>query len=424
VVEHASPAGPFAGLRVVEFGRFIAAPYSAQLLADGGADVIKVEPLTGDETRRNGQVIPGEGRQFLNKNRGKRSLSVDLSRPEVIEAVRRLVDRADVVIANFRPGLAEQMALDYASVAARNPRVIYAENTGYGRRGPRADAPGMDIAMQAYSGIAHLGAHGPEPLVNPIIDYAAGLLLAWGISTALYHRERSGRGQKLDVALLQAALVLQNNNVNHVDAVDAWRHDFIEYLKTAFVEGHSWEDVIAKREDLRPVRVARAYYGFLPTQDGTIAIAGGGRAVQRRILEVLQLEDPWVTDPDFETEDAAAHLDAVYDRVCARLAEHPTAHWLAAFGANGVPVAEYQTPEEIIDDEQAWANEFLVRLEHELLGGVTVVAPPVRFSETPLAAREASPVLGKHTRAVLREAGFDDAAIDGLVADGAVVEAH
>jgi CoA:oxalate CoA-transferase len=419
----ANPGGPFAGLRVVEFGRFIAAPYAAQLLADGGADVIKVEPLTGDETRRNGQIIPGEGRQYLNKNRGKRSLAVDLGRPEALEAVRRLVDRADVVIANFRPRLAEQMGLDYASVAARNPRVVYAENTGYGRRGPRADAPGMDIAMQAYSGIAHLGAHGPEPLANPVIDYAAGLLLAWGISTALYHRERSGRGQKLDVALLQAALVLQNNSVNHVDAVDSWRHDFIEYLKTAFAEGHTWDEVLARRDEMMPVRLARAYYGFLPTQDGTIAIAGGGRVVQRRILEVLQLEDPWVTDPAFETDDAAGHLDRIYERVCARLAEHPTAYWIAAFGANGVPVAAYQTPQEVLDDEQAWANEFLVRLEHELLGGVTVVAPPVRFSETPLAAETASPTLGKHTRAVLREAGLDAAAIDRLAGEGAIVEA-
>ncbi len=414
--------GPFAGLRVVEFGRFIAAPYCAQLLADGGADVIKVEPLDGDDTRRNGQVIPGEGRQYLNKNRGKRSLAVDLGRPEVVEAVRRLVDRADVVIANFRPGIAERMGLDHASVAARNPRVIYAENTGYGRRGPRADAPGMDVALQAYSGIAHLGPRGPEMLANPIIDYAAGLLMAWGISTALYHRERSGRGQKLDVALLQAALVLQNNTVNHVDAVDGWRHDFVEYLKTAFAEGHTWADVIERRDAMMPVRLARAYYGFLPTQDGTIALAGGGRVVQRRILEVLQLEDPWVTDPDFETEDAAGHLDRAYERVCARLAEHPTAYWLAAFGANGVPVAAYQAPQQVLDDEQAWANDFLVRLEHELLGGVTVVAPPVKFSDTPLAAGAASPVLGRHTREVLREAGLADPAIDRLAAEGAVVD--
>jgi len=412
--------GPFAGLRVVEFGRFIAAPYAAQLLADGGADVVKVEPLDGDQTRRNGEVIPGEGRQYLNKNRGKRSLAVDLDHPEVIAAVHRLVHRADVVIANFRPGLPEAKRLDYASIAAANPRVIYAENTAYGRAGPLADAPGMDVALQAYSGIAFLSADGPQMLANPVVDYAAALLLAWGISTALYHRERSGRGQKLDVALLQAALVLQNNTVNHVDAIDGWRHEFVEYLKRAFVEGESWADAIARREELQPTRLARAYYGFLPTRDGVIAVAGGGTQIQRRMLGVLGLDDPWVTQPGWETDDPEGHTEEIYRRVTERLREQPTAHWLAAFARAGVPAAAYRTPQEVVDDEQAWANGFLVRLEHELLGGLTVVAPPVQFSETPLSVSPASPVLGKHTREVLCEVGLDDEAVSRLVAAGAV----
>ena len=186
--------GPYDGLRVIEFGRFIAAPYAAQLLADGGAEVIKVEPLLGDNTRQAQPVIPGEGRQYLNKNRGKRSLAVDLSNPEILEAVRSLVGGVDVVIANFRPGIAERLDLDYASVSGDNPRVIYAENTAFGPRGPLAGAPGMDIAIQAYSGFAPLDERGPSPLPFPAIDYAAALLIAWGIATSLYHRERTGRG--------------------------------------------------------------------------------------------------------------------------------------------------------------------------------------------------------------------------------------
>lgn len=415
-------AGPFEGLKVVEFGRFIAVPFCAQLLADGGADVIKVEPISGDETRRNGQIIEGEGRQFLNKNRGKRSLSVDLSDEAAREAVKALVHRADIVLANFRPGLAEGFGLDYDSISAVNPQVIYAENTGYGRKGPLANTPGIDMALQAYSGIAQFHPDGPRPQPNPLIDYGAALLMAWGVSTALYHRERSGSGQKLDIALLQAALVLQNNTINHIDAVDGGRIEFVEYLKTAFAEGATWAEVLERRADARALAQMRAYYSFHRTADGTIAIGGASLAIRQRIVKVLGLEDRWVTEPGWLPEDGRAHADDVLAQVASTLAKQPTAHWMAEFERAGVPVAPVRMPEQLIDDEQAWANDYFVRLEHELLGGYTVTAPPVKFSETPLSANEPSPVLGKHTREVLREAGLDDSAIDALVEAGAARE--
>ena len=154
--------------------------------------MIKVEPPTGDNTRQVNPVIPGEGRQYLNKNRGKRSLAVDLGNDEVIASVRELVSSADIVIANFRPGIAERLGLDYESVRSANPTVIYAENTAYGHDGPLAGEAGMDIALQAYSGFAPLDERGPHPLPFPAIDYAAALLIAWGIATSLYHRERTG----------------------------------------------------------------------------------------------------------------------------------------------------------------------------------------------------------------------------------------
>ena len=413
--------GPFDGLRVIEFGRFIAAPYAAQLLADGGAEVIKVEPLLGDNTRQMAPIVPGEGRQFLNKNRGKRSLAVNLADPEVLAGVQTLVARADVVIANFRPGLAESMGLDYASVSEANPRVIYAENTAFGRKGPMGDAPGVDIVLQAYSGIAYLDEHGPRPISPPAIDYGAGLLLSWGIATALYHRERTGQGQKLDVSLLQAALVLQNNNIGHIDVIDGWRIEYVEYLKTAFAEGKSWDEVLDHREAISPFAVSRAYYGFFRTKDGMIGIGGLSKPFQRSLAALLQLDDPWVTDPDWQSDDMKAHMRRMRDAVVEKLATQTTAHWLEAIGATGVPVAEYHTQEQMADSEQAWANDYLVRLEHELLGGLTVVAPPVKFSETPLAAGDASPVLGKHSREVLADAGLEASAIDRLIEAGAVV---
>lgn len=414
--------GPFDGVRVLELGRFIAAPYCTQLMADGGADVIKVEPLDGDQTRRNGPIIPGEGRQFVNKNRGKRSLAVELHHPEVLAAVRRLAERADVIVANFRPGLPEELGLDYESLSASNPRVIYAENTAFGRRGPLADAPGMDVALQAYSGIAHLSEQGPEMLQNPVIDYGAALLLAWGIASALYVRERTGSGQRLDVALLQAALLMQNNTANHVDAIDGWREEFVPWQRQALVDGLSWEQILEERQRRSPAAVAKAYYGFFRTADGMIAIAAASKPLQRRVVAALDLDDPWVTDPNFETEDAKGHVEGVYARVCQILREHPNAYWVAFFEQHGVPCQAHHTVDEVLIDEQAWANEFLIRQEHDLLGGLTVVAPPVKFSDTPLAASWASPVLGRHTREVLGEAGLDAEAITRLAEQGVIVD--
>ena len=415
-----SAAGPFAGLRVVEFGRFIAAPYCGQLLADGGAEVIKVETVTGDETRRNGPILATEGRQFLNKNRGKLSLAVDLANSEVLAAVQRLTAGADVVVANFRPGQAEKLQLDYPSVQARNPRVIYAQNTAFGTEGPMAAAAGMDIAMVGYSGMAQFTPSGPLPLPEPIVDYTAALLMAWGISTALYHRERTGQGQKLDVSLLHAALVLENNNVNHVDVLDGWRRQFVEYLKTAFSEGRSWDEILAHRESLQPFAITRAYYGFFLTSDGVIAIAALSRPLQRRVGEILQVVDRWVTEPGWLPEDARAHSRQVHAAVSKAFARLPTAEWLERLRAAGVSSCPVQFREQLIDDQQARANGCFVELEHELVGSHTVVAPPVRFSESPLRAEAASPPLGRDTTKLLIEAGLSQPAISRLMREGAI----
>lgn len=416
-------AGPFEQLRVVEFGRFIAAPYCGQLLADGGADVIKVEPLEGDETRRNGPIIPGEGRQFLNKNRGKRSLAVDLADSEVRAAVAALVSRADIVVANFRPGQAERHGLDYESVAKTNPRVIYAENTAYGRQGLMADAPGMDVVLAAYAGLLNFQPEGPSSLADPIVDYMAGMLLAWGVSTALYTRERTGIGQRLDVALLQAALLLQNNHINHVDVIDGWREEFVDYLKTAFADGASWRDVLERREELQPHAVVRVYYGYLRTGDGTIAVAAMPRPLRLKMMEVVGFDDRWTREQGWLPADARAYAAELREAVEARLSADTTENWRRKLAAAGIPCAPLQFPEQLLSDPQVLANGFLTRLEHETVGGVTVVAPPVAFSQTPLRVRGASPVLGKDTRSVLAEAGLTEIAIDSLVRRGVAVAA-
>ncbi len=416
-------AGPYAGMKVIEFGRFIAAPYCGQLLADGGADVIKIEPLVGDEARRNGtRLSKTEARQYVNKNRGKRSVAVDLSDQRVRSAIRTLVDGADVVIANFRPGQGEKLGLDYASVSASNPRLVYAENSAFGNRGPLAGKPGMDAILQGYAGLASMTANGPTMQVDPMVDYTAALLLAWGIATALLVRERTGEGQKLDVSLLQAALVIQNNSINHIDAVDDWRHEFVDYLKDAFQRGLSFEEILAQRNSLKPA-IQPPYYGFFRTRDGVIALGAGGRGLQKRVAELLGIEDPALADDQFVPPDISVHTAQMRQQTAATLLRETTAHWIEAFDRAGLPAGPVQFKDQVLDDEQVWENDYLVRLQHEEIGAMTVVGAPVKFSASPLSAGPASPPLGRHTLQVLSEAGLDRNRLDRMLADGVIVAA-
>jgi formyl-CoA transferase len=415
--------GPFQGLRVLELGRFIAVPFCGQMLAEGGADVIKVEDLDGDQTRHNGPILPFEGKQFFNKNRGKRSLAVELTDSDVVAAVRQLASRADVVLANFRPGLSSELGLDYDSVRATNPRVVYAENTAYGLEGDLAGVAGMDIVLQAFTGLAHMTEHGPDELINPIIDYAAAMLMAWGVSTALYHRERTGEGQKLDVALLQAAMILENNQLTHVDVIDAWRGDFLEYLKGAFAAGETWADVVARRAEMQPHRVMRAYYGFFDTADGAIATACNAKTLRVKMAALLQLDDRWTNEPGWLPGDVNAHESFVRDQVIAKFKSRTTADWVATFRAKGLPIGPVRHSDEMFEDPQPWANGFLTRVEHEVLGGITVVAPPVRFSATPMQALAPVP-LGRQSREILAEAGLSAAQVASLFDRGVAREVH
>lgn len=414
-------SGPFEGLKVLELGRFIAVPICGQLLAEGGAEVIKVEDLDGDQTRHNGPLMPFEGRQFFNKNRGKRSLSVRLTDPDVLAAVRHLAAGADIVLANFRPGLSQSLGLDYESVRKVNPRVIYGENTAYGLEGSMSHLAGMDMALQALTGLAHQSENGPEPLANPIIDYTAATLMAWGVSTALYHRERTGKGQRLNVALMHAAMYLQNNHLTHVDLIDSWRSEFVEYLKTAFAEGKTWADVIAYREQLLPYRVMKAYYGFMRTADGTVGIACNARTQRLKLIELLDLDDRWTSEPGWLPDDAQAHGDHVYRQVAQAMGKKTTAEWITAFESRGLPIAPVRHSDELFFDEQVRANEFLAEVEHEVIGPITIVAPPLQLWETPLRARPPVP-LGKDTRAVLSEAGLSKERIDALFERGVARE--
>src|SRR3989440_2515430 len=219
---------PFAGIEVVEFGQFIAVPFCAQVLAEGGAHVIKVEALEGDPVRQLAQLAPGETRHFVSRNRGKHALPLDLRHPKAARVIERLLGRADVVLTNFRPGLAEEFGLDGASLEARYPRLVVGNVSAFGRRGPDARLAGMDLVVQARTGLmASLGKVEdgvPATGEAPVADYVCALSLAFGIASALLRRERTGRGGEVEAALMMAALVAQNNSMVRVESVDGPEH--------------------------------------------------------------------------------------------------------------------------------------------------------------------------------------------------------
>jgi len=415
-------SGALAGIRVIEFGRFIAAPYCCQMLADAGADVIKVEPLIGDDARRNGEKYSeSEGQQFLNKNRNKRSIACDLSDKTVVSALMQLIMKSDVMVANFRPGQAEKLGFDYDSLKAGNPRLIYAENTGFGPEGPLAATAGMDMALQGYSGLAPLTAAGPIPLMDPVIDYSAAMLMAWGISTALFHRERNGSGQKLDVSLLQASLVLQNNHINAVAAHDEKRQAFVQYLKDSFSNGATWEEVLAKQSETNALGATGAYYGFFRTSDQVICLGAGGSVVQKRLLQVLNLTDPLVEQDHYLPGDIRHHVLNQRALVENKLAEHPLDYWMPLLAEANVPASRVNLKPQLLEDQQVLANAYVTEFSHPTVGDVTVVSPPVNFSETRLEVRQPSPLLGQHSTEILIEAGLSGDLIEKLISSGKIV---
>lgn len=399
--------GPFVGIRVVELGRLIAVPYCGQLLADSGADVVKVEALTGDPARGNGMLPSGDSRQFLNKNRGKRSLAIDLAHPESGTAVRRLIEWADVILANFRPGAARRLGFDYETASQLNPSVVYASNTAFGLSGPHAGMAGVDIAVQAYSGLWQAASDGPLALRDPMIDYTAGLLMSFGVAAALYHRERTGRGQRLDTALLQASLLLQNNHLVGVESDEAWRADLSKWLQEAFAAGRTWAEVLEHRARVAGVGPLSPYYGFVRTADGYLALGGFGREARERIHSIVRGHGSSSSD------EGAASIQAAF-------AARRTEDWLADFESAGIPAAPLRFPEQAAEDPQVQANGFMTTLAHPRLGSVEVLGPPLSMSDTPLAPQGAPPDLGAHSSSVLAELGVSEDEIRRLEAVGAI----
>ena len=402
-------AGALEGIKILEFSEMIAAPFAGMHLGDLGADIIKVEPPTGEPWRLNVQFAPTESRTFLSLNRNKRDLAVDLKTPDGQAIIHRLVPDMDVVIMNYRPDTPAKLGIDYETLRALNPRIIYVENTAMGSKGPQAHRPGYDLVAQAMTGLLLTGARRDEegmplPLTPAIADYGTGLTMAFAVCAALFARERTGKGQKIEATLLATSLALQTNG----------------FMRTGVDSGRV-VDADAS-ETTRVSRAMNAYYRVYKTADTMIAVACLTPVLRRKMADAIGLKDPRhersiPRDSDEGKQVAIEFAEAVTQR----LAEKTTAEWLAVFDAAGVPAGPVKRVSEMQEDEQVVANDLVVEFEHPVAEKVSLVGPLFKMSETPTGAQLPPPTLGQHNDAILASLGYSAGEISALREQGVVV---
>jgi len=397
-------AGPLAGIRVVELAHIMAGPLCGLMLADLGAEVIKVERAPdGDDTRRSvPPEIEGESAAFMMMNRNKRGIVLDLKKERGREVLLRLVDGADVLIENYRRGTMERLGLGYESVLkARNPRLVYCAVSGWGRSGPWADRAGFDLVAQGVSGLMSITGEGPgRPPVKvgaPVTDITAGILAALGVVAALIQRERTGEGQMVDTSLLEGGVV----------------HTY-------------WHSAITFATGISPGPMGSAHplnapYQAFRTADGWINVGAANQANWLRLVRAL--EAPHLAeDPRFSTNaDRMRHLKELEAELTAIFETRTTAAWLRILDEAGVPAGPVLTIAEMHDHPQVRARRMVVDVPHTKLGSQRTLGCPVKFSAAESGPVRGAPLLGEHTREVLAELGYTREEIEALLAEGAAI---
>ncbi|MGY8526818.1 CaiB/BaiF CoA transferase family protein [Paracidovorax citrulli] len=398
----ASPSsGALAGMRVLELAQIMAGPTCGMMLADMGADVIKIEKTEGGDDARGYRdpQINGVSAPFLMLNRNKRAIALDLKSDEGRAVLLRMVRDADVLIENFRNGTMEKLGLGYEVLAKINPGLIYCAISGYGRTGPAADKGGFDLIAQGYTGLMSItGEPGGPPLRtgNSIADINAGILAAVGILAAWQHRQKTGRGQIVETSLIEAGLQ------------QLYWHAAIHFA-TGESPGPSGSAHV----------LATPYQAFA-TQDGHIIVGGANEKNWERIAQVLERPE-WLDDPRYRLNaDRMRNRDSLLPAMAAILATQPSAHWLAAFDAAGVPAGPVHTVGEALSHPQTLARGMVVEQQHPQAGPIRTIGLPIRLSETPAQYHRPSPRLGEDTVALLAECGYDEAQIAAMIDKGVV----
>ena len=380
---------PLDGITVLDLTRVLSGPYCTMLLADMGARVIKIEqPGKGDDTRAWGPpFLEGESAYFLSINRNKESVTVDLKHAEGRRLVEQLIAKSDVVVENFRPGTLSKLGLDYKTLAPQHPRVIYCSISGFGQSGPRAKEAGYDAVMQGEGGLMSITGDPAGPgfrLGVAIADVTSGMFAAYGVAMALFARERTGRGQEVDLAMLDTVAALLTYQAGNY-----------------FASGKA------------PARLGNRHPSIVPYEtfsasDGDFVLAVGNDDQWRRFCAVAGLPE----DPQFATNrQRVTNYDAVRPFIADRLRTQPRQHWIDSLNAAGVPCGSVRSLQELFADPQIQARQMVAEVEHATIGALRVLGLPVKLSDTPGAVRTPPPRLGEHTDAVLHDFGFSDDAI-------------
>ena len=384
---------PLDGITVLDLTRVLSGPYCTMLLADMGARVIKLEqPGKGDDTRAWGPpFLEGESAYFLSINRNKESVTLDFKQPEGRAVLDRLIAKSDVLVENFRPGTLARLGLDYQTLAAKHPRLIYCSISGFGHTGPRSKEPGYDAIMQAEGGLMSItgAADGaPYRLGVAIVDIVSGMFAAYGVAMALFARERTGRGQEVDLAMLDATVALLTYQAGNF-----------------FASGK----VPARLGNRHPSIVP---YETFAASDGEFVLAVGNDEQWRRFCAIAELPE----DERFATNrQRVTGYDQLRPFVADRLRTKPRQHWIDKLTAAGVPCGSVRNFQELFDDPQLAAREMLARVEHATIGQLKTLGVPIKLSDTPGGVRTPPPTLGQHTEAVLaQELGLSADAIAAL----------
>lgn len=395
--------GPLAGVKVIEFAHIMAGPVCGLMLADMGADVIKVEKVPGgDDTRRTlPPDVGGESAAFLMMNRNKRGIALNLKTASGRDIARRLLADADVAIENYRKGTMERLGLGYEQVSAFNPGIVYAELSGFGRTGPYAERAGFDLIAQGMSGIMSITGEGPgRPPTKcgpPLSDITAGILAAMGVLGAYVHRLKTGQGQRVDTSLFEAAIT----------------HTY-------------WQSAMTFATGISPGGLGSAHplsapYQAFQASDGWFTLGAANQTNWLRLLEALErpeLQD----DPRFADDPRRmVNIDALVAVLGDIFKRRPLAHWLERLEQAGVPAGPVLDIAGMQADPQALARGMVTDAPHTRLGQVKTLGHPLHYSATPAEITRGAPLLGEHTREVLAEHGFSASEVDKFVAEGAAV---
>ncbi len=397
-----SSFGPLAGVKVIELAHIMAGPVCGLMLADMGAEVIKVEKNPGgDDSRR---FVPpsveGESAAYMMMNRNKRGIALDLKSDEGKEVLRRLLAGADIVIENYRAGTMERLGFGYDTLRKDNPALIYCSLSGFGRTGPYADRGGFDLIAQGMSGLMSITGEKPGgPPVKcgaPITDITAGILAATGILAAYTYRLKTGEGQMVDTSLFEAGII----------------HTF-------------WQSAICLATGVPPGPMGSAHplnapYQAFQTADGWITVGAANQANWLRLIEVLDAE-ALGSDPRFANNSSRmANLPALEVELAQLFLRRSSADWLNRLAGAGVPAGPVLNVAEMHADPQTLAREMLVDVKHETIGTMKTLGLPIKFSETPGAIKSGAPLFGQHSREILAEHGYDEASIAALIDTGVV----